>query len=163
MRMTTRWLPLLSVGIVLAVPGCQQKQEVDEGAPVDQQAEAAPDTGGMAAGGETAAGEAAGGEAAGGGDVALGKQVYDVNCATCHGPNGGGDGPAGAGLQPPPANFTDAEWKYGGDLQAVKNTIMNGVPGTAMIAWRDALSEADIDAVARHEIAFSQGGGAAAP
>ena len=143
------WMPLVVAGLVVLAAACQQSQdEVDEGAPMDTTAAGA----GGAAGGE---GEAGGGEA-GGGDVALATQVYEANCATCHGPNGGGDGPAGAGLQPPPANFTDGEWKYGGDLEAVKNTIRNGVPGTAMIPWQGTLTDAEIDAVAQHVIAFGQ-------
>jgi mono/diheme cytochrome c family protein len=148
-------MPLVVAGLVVLAAACQQSQdEVDEGAPVDT---AAAGAGGAAGGGSTAGGGSAGGGEGGGGDVALANQVYEANCATCHGPNGGGDGPAGAGLQPPPANFTDAEWKYGGDLESVKNTIRNGVPGTAMIPWQGTLTDAEIDAVAKHEIAFSQG------
>lgn len=143
--------PFLAAAVVSIAVACQQKQEVDEGAPVDT---LATDTGGGEMGGpaDTGAG------AAGGDEMALGKQVFEANCATCHGPNGAGDGPAGAGLQPAPANFTDAEWKYGGDLESIKKTIVEGVPGTAMIAWKGTLSDAEIDAVAKHEMAFSQGG-----
>jgi mono/diheme cytochrome c family protein len=32
-----------------------------------------------------------------------GKQLYDANCATCHGPNGAGDGLLAASLNPKPA------------------------------------------------------------
>ena len=136
--------------IVLPLAACQRQEEMDEaGAPVDtaQMGEAAP------------APAPAGAEGAAGGDQALGAQVYEANCATCHGASGGGDGPAGAGLQPPPANFTDGEWKYGGELESVKNVIINGIPGTAMIAWKGTLTDEEIDAVARHELAFSGGGG----
>jgi high-affinity iron transporter len=141
-------MPLVAAGIVVLAAACQQSQEdVDEGAPVDTTA--VDDAGGAADEG------AAAGDEAPSGDTALGAQVFEANCATCHGPNGQGDGPAGAGLQPPPATFTDAEWKYGGDLASVKRTIENGVPGTSMIAWKGALTDAEIDAVAQHEIAFS--------
>lgn len=145
------WMPLVAAGIVLLAAACQQSQEdVDEGAPVDT---TAVDDAGGAADDE---GAAAGDEAPSG-DTALGAQVFEANCATCHGPNGEGDGPAGAGLQPPPATFSDSEWKYGGDLSSVKNTINNGVPGTAMIPWKGTLTDAEIDAVARHVIAFGGG------
>ena len=145
------WMPLVAAGIVVLAAACQQSQEdVGEGAPVDTTA--VDDAGGAADEG------AAAGDEAPSGDTALGAQVFEANCATCHGPNGQGDGPAGAGLQPPPATFTDAEWKYGGDLSSVKNTINNGVPGTAMIPWKGTLTDAEIDAVARHVIAFGGGG-----
>jgi mono/diheme cytochrome c family protein len=37
--------------------------------------------------------------------------IFDSRCFTCHGPEGAGDGPASAGLTPPPRNFQDAEWQ----------------------------------------------------
>ena len=36
------------------------------------------------------------------------KQVYEKSCATCHGPAGKGDGPAGKMLKPPPAELAAA-------------------------------------------------------
>ncbi|MFN2432281.1 MAG: cytochrome c [Gemmatimonadota bacterium] len=159
MRNASGLFPFLAAGLVLLAVGCQQNQEaVDEGAPVDMVDTAETGGAGQVAGGETPPG---GETAAGGDEAALGAQVYAANCATCHGESGAGDGPAGAGLQPAPQSFRDAEWKYGSDLESVKNTINNGVPGTAMIAWRGALTDAEIDAVAKHEIAFSQGGAGA--
>jgi mono/diheme cytochrome c family protein len=38
-------------------------------------------------------------------------RIFSERCATCHGPNGGGDGPASAGLVPKPRNFQDAAWQ----------------------------------------------------
>ncbi len=35
-----------------------------------------------------------------------GKEIFDVQCAICHGPEGKGDGAAGMGLTPRPANLT---------------------------------------------------------
>jgi mono/diheme cytochrome c family protein len=39
--------------------------------------------------------------------VAAGKQLFMQICSTCHGPEGKGDGPASAALEPKPRNLTD--------------------------------------------------------
>ncbi len=64
--------------------------------------------------------------------LARGQAIYSQVCLPCHGPAGDGKGPAGAALNPPPANFTDTVWKYGGSPEEVFHTITNGAPGTAM-------------------------------
>src|SRR5690606_6107764 len=38
--------------------------------------------------------------------VATGQQLYQANCATCHGEGLRGNGPGAAGLEPPPADLT---------------------------------------------------------
>jgi mono/diheme cytochrome c family protein len=42
--------------------------------------------------------------------VAAGKQTFLTICITCHGPEGKGDGPASATLNPKPRNLTDATY-----------------------------------------------------
>jgi mono/diheme cytochrome c family protein len=80
-----------------------------------------------------------------------GAAVFAANCATCHGERGLGDGPAATGLEPPPADLTDAAWTTGdGSLQAVTNTVEHGSPGTAMIGWKGTLTDAEIAAVASY-------------
>lgn len=39
------------------------------------------------------------------------EQIFKTRCVTCHGPQGAGDGPASAGLTPPPRNFQDPAWQ----------------------------------------------------
>ena len=39
--------------------------------------------------------------------LARGEELYNQQCAVCHGRQGRGDGPAASGLQTPPANFLD--------------------------------------------------------
>lgn len=39
------------------------------------------------------------------------QEIFSTRCATCHGPEGAGNGPASAGLTPPPRNFRDAAWQ----------------------------------------------------
>ena len=67
--------------------------------------------------------------------VAKGKSLFAVNCASCHGVGGKGDGPAAAALNPKPRNFTEAYWKYGGGTARIVQTITTGSSGTAMAAF----------------------------
>jgi high-affinity iron transporter len=72
--------------------------------------------------------------------LARGAEVYQTNCASCHGTLGRGDGPAGAGLTPPPANLAD-----GASLSNVTpldyyQKITIGVTGTAMPGFESRLS-----------------------
>jgi len=39
------------------------------------------------------------------------EQIFATRCVACHGPQGAGDGPASAGLTPPPRDFRDVEWQ----------------------------------------------------
>ena len=40
--------------------------------------------------------------------IQKGKEIYEKKCALCHGAKGDGGGPAAAGLNPKPTNFTDS-------------------------------------------------------
>lgn len=92
------------------------------------------------------------------GGTASGQTVFTTNCATCHGEQGRGNGPAAVGLEPPPADLSDATWTTGdGSLAAIRNVIENGSPGTAMIAWKGTLTDEQIGAVAGY--VHSMGGG----
>jgi mono/diheme cytochrome c family protein len=67
--------------------------------------------------------------------VAKGKELFAVNCASCHGSLGKGDGPASAALNPKPRDFTSGYWRYGGGEARVVRTISQGSPGTAMASF----------------------------
>ena len=67
-----------------------------------------------------------------------GRALYQIHCVACHGVRGRGDGPAAAGLHPPPADLVlHASQHNDGELFYY---IARGVPGTAMPAWRGVLS-----------------------
>ncbi|MGH9518166.1 MAG: c-type cytochrome [Terriglobales bacterium] len=61
-----------------------------------------------------------------------GQQVYSANCVPCHGAQGYGNGPRGAGLNPPPRNYHTGVFKFGTSVLAMYHTVTNGSPGTAM-------------------------------
>jgi mono/diheme cytochrome c family protein len=98
---------------------------------------------------ETTMPDTAGGAAVAGGDeVAAGKVVYMARCALCHGPEGKGDGPASAGLNPKPRNHTDGTYMNTLSDEALLKVIHTGKG--AMPAWGTILSEAEINAVAKY-------------
>src|SRR5262245_63519482 len=91
-------------------------------------------------------------------DLAKGKETFKANCATCHGEGGKGDGPTGQGLQPPPRDFTKAQFKFDpnkngktGEDADLKGVISKGAfefGGSPLMApWAGVLSDADIDNV----------------
>ena len=72
--------------------------------------------------------------------LARGAEVYQASCAGCHGTLGGGDGPAGAGLDPPPANLADAAALSEVTPLDYFQKITIGVTGTAMPGFESRLS-----------------------
>ena len=87
------------------------------------------------------------------GNADKGEKVYQFRCLACHGDEGDGLGPAAERLNPPPRDFTMAQYKIRttgfeeiapADADLVR-MIHDGMPGTAMPGWGDLLSEQDID------------------
>lgn len=85
-----------------------------------------------------------------GGNAGSGAAMYADNCAACHGDTGLGDRGQGA------PNLADAIWLYGGDKEAVLESITNARFGV-MPAWGQRLSEEDVRAVSAY--VHSLGGG----
>lgn len=82
--------------------------------------------------------------------LAHGAAVYRETCASCHGPNGRGDGEAGKGLSPPPGDLAWLARMPMGQWDAYLYwAIAEGGEafGTGMPAHKDALSADDIWAV----------------
>ncbi len=91
-------------------------------------------------------------------DAAAGQKNYADLCASCHGASGGGDGPAGGGLEVKPTNFTDCRSmsKVPDDtmFKAVKEGGSAVGLNAAMPAQNAALSDADIKDVVVYIRAF---------
>ncbi len=75
------------------------------------------------------------------GALAAGKEIFDKNCAACHG--FGGEGLVGP-------NFTDDNWIHGGSIKNMYRTITEGVPAKGMISWKSQLSPNQIQEVASY-------------
>lgn len=83
-----------------------------------------------------------------------GAQVFAENCAVCHGPAGQGNRQLGA------PNLTDGIWLYGGDTEAIHQTVWNSRQGV-MPRWGDKLDTATVRMLAAY--VHSLGGGEAMP
>ncbi len=64
--------------------------------------------------------------------VAEGHKLFKLNCASCHGEDGRGDGPKSAGLNPHPRNFVEEKFKNGASVLQIYNTLTTGIAGTSM-------------------------------
>ncbi len=75
------------------------------------------------------------------------KGLFGDNCAACHGAGGTGV----IGLFP---NLADDDWLWGGKVEEIEQTIRAGRTGF-MPAFKDALSDAQIDDVAGYVLSLS--------
>jgi high-affinity iron transporter len=73
-------------------------------------------------------------------DLAEGKELFQDNCAACHGILGRGDGPAADTLNPGPRDFTDAAHLNGFAPYQLYQAITLGVEGTAMPSFDQAFT-----------------------
>jgi mono/diheme cytochrome c family protein len=65
----------------------------------------------------------------------IGRVSFKLNCASCHGPRGEGDGVSAASLDPRPRNFVTEPLEHGATVARIFRTLEEGVAGTAMIAF----------------------------
>ena len=84
--------------------------------------------------------------------VALGQQIFQANCASCHGTGAEGDEnwrqrDADGHFPAPPLNGTGHAWHH--SLEVLSASIMNGSPKGQgkMPAWNDKLNEREVEAV----------------
>lgn len=85
-----------------------------------------------------------------------GAELYRRECASCHGERGAGDGPAGRGLDPAPANLADHAALADVTPLAFYQRITIGVAGTAMPAYESRLEPADRWALALYATTLRQ-------
>lgn len=64
-----------------------------------------------------------------------GRQVYELNCAACHGVTGNGDGPVAFAVKPPPRNLAKDPFKAGDSVDQIFKTISTGLPNTRMVGY----------------------------
>ena len=70
-----------------------------------------------------------------------GEAVFKKNCVMCH----GADGKGFAALKTP--DFTDPKWQASMKDKQMRDIIKDGKKGTAMAAFGDKMSDAEITAV----------------
>ena len=87
-----------------------------------------------------------------------GQKLFNRYCASCHGYEGGGDGPSARSLDPKPRDFRTAQFLYSaGSLPTdaeLRGTIQNGVVSRGMPAWK-GMNAADLDALVSYIKTFS--------
>lgn len=89
--------------------------------------------------------------------VLRGADIYAVNCLSCHGETGAGDGPVGATLDPKPAPIGHTTQMLADNLLFYRISE-GGVPfQTSMPAWKDVLTEEQIWDVLAYVRVLGQG------
>ena len=69
------------------------------------------------------------------------EELYKANCLMCHMPDGN------AAIKK--MNFADGKWIHGSTPAQVK-VVTDGVPGTAMMSFKERLSDPEILALAKY-------------
>ena len=77
--------------------------------------------------------------------VDQGRAIYHGHCAGCHGVDGGGDGPAAAGMTPAPTNFKTATPSTLTD-NTIQQAVLVGKP-PVMRGYATILTASEINAV----------------
>jgi len=90
------------------------------------------------------------------------QNTYNLVCATCHGRAGDGTGPAGAALDPQPANFTDPAFWAERDMERIVTVIRDGGAAVGrsplMVGWSASFTPEQIQQLADHVATFRPSG-----
>ncbi len=73
-----------------------------------------------------------------------GQQLFEENCASCHGLSGQGHPAMGTSM----FHFNDAKWQQMRTDEQIRNTILHG--RGSMPAFQGALSEQEVNAIVAH-------------
>src|SRR6185369_9458053 len=73
--------------------------------------------------------------------------LYHNYCSVCLGDNGDGQSRASGSLKPPPRDFTTPQAMQELTRERMLAAVKGGVPGTAMMAWKTQLNDAQIASV----------------
>ncbi|MGI9077923.1 MAG: FTR1 family protein [Gemmatimonadaceae bacterium] len=76
-------------------------------------------------------------------NVSNGREIYQANCASCHGERGLGDGALAAGMTPLPPAIGQASEMEDATPALLYRVISVGIPGTPMPAWAARFSAED--------------------
>ena len=76
------------------------------------------------------------------------QELYVQNCQMCHMPDGN------AAIKQ--MNFADGEWIHGTTVKQMVKVVTDGVPATAMMSFKDRLSDQEILALVKYVRAFDK-------
>ena len=86
------------------------------------------------------------------------ESTFNIVCASCHGAAGDGSGPAGAALDPPPADFTDPAFWAERDMERIRTVIRDGAVAVGgsplMVAWGASFTDEQIDQLVEYVATF---------
>ena len=83
------------------------------------------------------------------------EELYKSNCVMCHMPDGN------AAIKQ--MNFADGEWIHGNTPKQLAKVITDGVPGTAMMSFKERFSDQEILALAKYVLALDKSHKTATP
>jgi mono/diheme cytochrome c family protein len=90
---------------------------------------------------------------AGAASVEIGEKVFKQRCTPCHGPEGFGNGPLAATLNPKPRNLHDATYMHAHPDAELLGIIHNGKGG--MPPWKAILSEVEMQSALMYVRTFA--------
>jgi cytochrome c oxidase cbb3-type subunit 3 len=76
-----------------------------------------------------------------------GEALFQANCAFCHGADGSGKNWIGTFMEPHARDLTDPQFMRQMSRARLRQTIEQGLPGTAMPAWRGVLAPSQMEAL----------------
>ncbi len=95
-------------------------------------------------------------------ELESGEEIYRERCSFCHGLEGDGNGPVAEYLHPRPRDFTSGIYKLRTTASGTSptdtdliRTVSEGIPGTAMPAWKGTLTQEEIVTVVGYIKSFA--------